>query len=75
MFSHLFRIALCIDLPAMSKPKLLSEEEIQLFRDCVTGARPMAQDKIPPARPPRNKKTAVKTSIEAEEPLFILLLR
>jgi DNA-nicking Smr family endonuclease len=52
----------------MRKPQLLSEEEIQLFRDSVTGARPMAQDKIPPARPPRNKKTAVKTSIEAEEP-------
>ena len=50
----------------MSKPKLPNEEEIQQFRDAITGARPLAQDKIPPARPPRNKKTSVKTSAEPE---------
>jgi len=38
----------------MNKPKLPNEEEIQQFLDAIAGARPLAQDKIPPARPPRN---------------------
>jgi len=50
----------------MSKSKFPSEDEIRLFRDAISGAQPMQQDKIPPERRLRNKKTAVKTSAEPE---------
>ena len=50
----------------MATSKLPDEEDIQLFRNAIAGAKPLAQDKIPPGRPARNKKTAVKTSTEPD---------
>lgn len=50
----------------MSKSKLPSEDEIQLFRNAMSGTQPMQQDKIPPTRAIRNKKTAVKTAVVEE---------
>ncbi|HEX5792227.1 MAG TPA: endonuclease SmrB [Rheinheimera sp.] len=34
----------------------ISAEDSQLFRQSITGARPIAQDKIPPVAAPRKKK-------------------
>ncbi|MDX1391244.1 MAG: endonuclease SmrB [Rheinheimera sp.] len=38
-------------------PTGVTAEDSQLFRESITGARPFAQDKIPPVAPPRKKKS------------------
>lgn len=46
----------------MRKTPSLTDQDIQLFRDAISGARPMAQDKITLTPPRSKKKSAIKTS-------------
>lgn len=49
----------------------LSAEDSQLFRQSITGARPIAQDKIPPVAAPRKKKRRTDVlSSASDESLF-----
>ncbi len=54
--------------PPLSSP--LSDEDSQLFRDSIAGARPMAQDKITLSVPRSKQKTAIKTS-ESQRPVSL----
>jgi DNA-nicking Smr family endonuclease len=40
----------------------ITAEDSQLFRESITGARPIAQDKIPPVAAPRKKKSRTDVS-------------
>lgn len=46
----------------MRKTPPLTDQDIQLFRDAISGARPMAQDKITLTPSRSKKKPAIKTS-------------
>ena len=49
----------------------ISAEDSQLFRESITGAQPIAQDKIPPVAAPRKKKRRTDVSIQQlDENLF-----
>jgi DNA-nicking Smr family endonuclease len=49
----------------------ITAEDRQLFRESITGARAIAQDKIPPVVPPRKKKSRTDVStVLADENLF-----
>ncbi len=51
----------------MRKIPLITDQDLQLFRDSVAGAKPLQQDKIPPARALSKKKSAIKTSESKDE--------
>lgn len=46
----------------MRKLPPLTDQDLQLFRDSIAGAKPLRQDKIPPARVISKQKSAIKTS-------------
>lgn len=49
----------------------ISAEDSQLFRESITGARPIAQDKIPPVAAPRKlKRRADVSARQLDENLF-----
>ncbi|MEH8019029.1 endonuclease SmrB [Rheinheimera muenzenbergensis] len=49
----------------------ISAEDSQLFRESITGAKPIAQDKIPPVVAPRKQKRRTDVSIkQLDENLF-----
>jgi DNA-nicking Smr family endonuclease len=49
----------------------ISAEDSQLFRESITGAQPIAQDKIPPVAAPRKKKRRTDVlSKQLDENLF-----
>ena len=53
------------------KPPPLTDDDVHLFRDAVAGARPMPQDKIPPARiRSKQKSSAPLASVPDESHLF-----
>ena len=52
-------------------PRGISAEDSQLFRESITGAQPIAQDKIPPVAAPRKKKRRTDVSTQQlDENLF-----
>lgn len=50
-----------------NQPIAIPQDDMQLFRDAIAGARPLAQDKITLTTPRSKQKTAIKTS-ESQSP-------